>query len=67
VRFVPFQEVERTQQMTDMGAKRNGKSRPEAARQLLATEPSRSRPSLLVDRTAGFRPKQSWRPRMLQP
>jgi hypothetical protein len=35
-RIVRFQEVGRTQQMTDMGAKRNGKSRPKAARQLLA-------------------------------
>jgi hypothetical protein len=28
VRFVRFQEVERTQQMADMGAKRSGKSQP---------------------------------------
>jgi L-rhamnose isomerase len=31
VRFVRFQEVGRAQQMTEKGAKRNGKSRPKTA------------------------------------
>ncbi len=35
----------------------DGRVRPEAARQLLAAQPSKSRPSLFVGRTAEFDPK----------
>jgi hypothetical protein len=40
----------------------NGIVRPEAARQLLAAQPSKSRPSLFVGRTAEFDPEPRFRP-----